>query len=258
MTQASLPLLLEDESRLDWPDGRYEPEVRVALDRAKIRHSISGAPSLERAVTDGFAKWAAEIRCPKTLLSRVALSAEPHHTFTWLRDELDGASWIVPGLLAVREFDLPAQELHPFWKDATLRVPPGWWLARGTKRKISTLAQSLLRFVKDEELADGTMHVQSESGTGQLGFVAHVAADIWAETRTNRTLQVAALIGAFGHLPAIFGTGGEEEDAVAREIRDFLEMANVPIWTDDDYDPARAATAIERFYRAPDGGDLED
>ena len=83
MTHVSLPLLLEDGSRLDWPNGRYEPTVRVALDLAKIRHSIAGAPSLERAVNEGLAKWAAEIRCPKTLLSRVELSAEPQHTVTW-------------------------------------------------------------------------------------------------------------------------------------------------------------------------------
>ena len=52
------------------------------------------------------------------------------------------------GCWLFEEFDLLAQELDPFWKDVTLRVPPGWWLARGTKRKVNTLAQSLLRFVK--------------------------------------------------------------------------------------------------------------
>ena len=257
MTHVSLPLLLEDGSRLDWPSGRYEPKVRVTLDRANIRHIIAGAPSIERAVNEGLAKWAAEIRCPKTLLSRVAVSAEPQHTVRWRRDEIDGVSWIVPGLLAVREFELRAQELDPIWKDETLRVPPGWWLARGTKRKINTLAQSLLRFVKDEKLDDGRMHVQPESGTGQLRFVAHIAPDIWAETQSSRTLQVAALIGACGHLPTIFGNGGEEEHALAREIRDLLEMAKVPVWTDDGYDPALAATVIERFYRTPDSEERE-
>lgn len=254
MSRVSLPLLLEDGSRLDWPEGSYEPKVRVTLDRAKIRHSIAGAPSLESAINEGHATWAAEIRCPKTLLSRVAVSAGPQQTVTWRRDELDGVSWIVPGLLAVREFDLWAQELDPIWNDAALRVPPGWWLALGVKRKINTLAQSLLRFVKDEKLGDGRMHVQPESGTGQLRFVAHIAPDIWPETQTNRTLQIAALIGACGHLPTIFGDGGEEENAVAEEIRDRLEMADVPVWTEEGYDPALAATVIERFYRTPNGG----
>jgi len=257
MTHVSLPLLLEDGSRLDWPDARYEPKVRVALDRARIRHSIAGAPSLERAVNEGLAKWAVEIRCPKTLLSRLTLAAEPQHTVTWRRDELDGVSWIIPGLLAVREFDLLAQELDPFWQDVALRVHPGWWLARGTKRKVNTLAQSLLRFVRDEKLDDGRMHVQPESGTGQLRFAAHIAPDIWPETQTSRTLQVAALIGACGHLPTIFGNGGEEEYDVAGEIRDLLEMAKVPVWTEEGYDPALAATVIERFYRTPESGGQE-
>ena len=106
MTHASLPLVLEDGSRLDWPEGRYEPSVRVASDRASISHGLAGAPSLEWAIDEGIAKWAAEIRCPKTLLSRVELSSEPTHTVRWRRDELDGVSWIVPGLLAVQEFEL--------------------------------------------------------------------------------------------------------------------------------------------------------
>ncbi len=257
VTRVSLPLLLEDGSRLDWPDGRYEPKVGVARDRARIRHSIAEAPSLQWAVSEGLAKWAVEIRCPKTLLSRLTLSAEPQHIVTWRRDELDGVSWIIPGLVAVREFDLPAQELDPFWHDVILRVPPGWWLAQGTKRKVNTLAQSLLRFVRDEKLDDGRMHVQSESGTGQLRFVAHIAPDIWPEAETSRNLQIAALIGACGHLPAIFGNGDEEEDEVAREIRDLLEMAEVPVWTEEGYDPALAATVIERFYRTPDSGGRE-
>ena len=257
MTDASLPLLPEDGSRLDWPEGRYEPRVRVAVDRANILHSLTGAPSLERAVNEGLAKWAAEIRCPKTLLSRVALSAEPQHTVRWRRDELDGVSWIVPGLLAVQEFELQAGELDPFWKDESLSVPPGWWLVRGIKRKVNTLAQSLLRFVRDEKLDDGRMHVQSERGSGQLRFVAHVAPDIWPEIETSRNLQVAALIGACGHFPTTFGRDPTDEPAIAREIRDRLEMANIPVWTDDGYDPALAATVIERFHRTLDSEDQE-
>lgn len=257
MAHVSLPLLLEDGSRLDWPEGRYEPTVRVARDRANVLHSLAGVPSLEQTVDEGLAKWAAEIRCPKTLLSRIELSSEPQHTARWRRDEVDGVSWIVPGLLAVREFELRAPELDPFWKHETLRVPPGWWLARGTKRKVNTLAQSLLRFEKDEKLDDGRMHVQPETGTGQLRFVAHIAPDIWSEAQDSRTLQVAALIGACGHLPTIFRNGGEEEYAVAQEIRDRLEMAEVPVWTEDGFDPALAATVIERFYRTPGSKDRE-
>ena len=244
----SLPLVLEDGSRLDWPDARYQPEVRVAGDRATIIHALDGAPSLERGISEGVARWAVEIRCPKTLSSRIELSSEPKHTVTWRRDELDGVSWIVPGLLAVQGLQLPAEELDPIWSGESLLVPQGWWLARGTKRKVNTLAQSLLRFVKAEKLEEGRMQIQSERGSGQLSFVAHVASDIWDDIRSNRTLQVAALVGVCGQFPREFGEDPEQEPAIAREIRLRLEEADVPVWTDDAYDPALAATAIERFH----------
>ena len=111
VTHISLPLLLEDGSRLDWPDARYQPKVRVAGNRATIIQALAAAPALERGIVEGAAKWAVEIRCPKTLLSRVELSSEPKHTVRWRRDELDGVAWIVPGLLAVQEMQLAAEEL---------------------------------------------------------------------------------------------------------------------------------------------------
>ena len=246
-------MVLEDGSRLDWRDSKYEPKVRVAGDRATIVHSITGAPSLEHAIDKGLAKWAAEIRCPKTLLSRIELSSEPKHTVTWLRDELDGVSWVLPGLLAVQELQLETTELDPIWRGESLRVPTGWWLARGTKRKVHTLAQSLVRFVKEEQLANGRMEIQSERGSGQLRFVARLAPDIWADIQFNRTLQVAALIGVCGHFPTVFGNDPAEEPAIAREIRHRLEDAEVPVWTEKEaYDPTLAATVIEPFYPTPD------
>lgn len=250
MTSMSLPLMLEDGSNLDWPEGKYEATVRVAQTQASISHYLAGVPSLEWAIEKGFANWAAEIRCPKTLLSRIELSHEHKHTVKWRLDEIDSISWIVPGLLAVKEFEFSPENIHPFWKGETLRVPPGWWLARGTKRKVNTLAQCLLRFVKNEKLGAGQMQIQPETGSGQLRFAAHLAPDIWPEIRTSRTLQVAALIAACGHFPTTFG---DEETALAREIRDRLEMAGVPVWTEGNYDPALAATVIEKFHRTFDG-----
>ena len=259
MTQVSLPMLLEDGSSLDWPDASYEPKVRVgASERATIVHKLSGAPSLERALEEGRATWAAEIRCAKTLISRVETSIDARQVVRWERGEFDGVSWIVPGLLAVQELPLATSELDAIWDGERLVVPSGWWLARGTKRKVNTLAQSLLRFVRDEDLDKGKMLIQPETGTGQLRFVAHLAEDLYAGVRTSRTLQVAALIGVCGHFPRVFGADPEEQPAIAREIRARLEDSGVPIWTEDGYDPAQAATAIERFHPALEPENRED
>ena len=257
MTNASLPLVLEDGSRLDWPDAVYQPRVRVAADRATIVHDLAGAPSLERQIAEGFAKWAVEIRCPKTLLSRIELSSEPTQTVKWQRDELDGVAWIVPGLLAVQKLRLPADELDLIWSGESLQVPSGWWLALGTKRKVTTLAQSLLQFFKAKDMEEGRMMIQPELGSGEPRFTAHVAADLWADVQSNRTLQVAALIAACGHFPKVFGKDPEQEPAIAREIRERLERAGALLWTDEEYDPALAATAIEPFYPTPTLDDEE-
>ena len=251
--RSPLPVLLEDRSRFDWRVANYEPEVRVEPTRATVIHRLRDAPTLERLVAEGSARWATELRCPKTLLSRVEQTSETHQVVTWTADSVDGDMYVIPGLLAVSDFHLApeAGELTPIWQDAPLDVGKGWWMARGSVRRTKTLGQSLLKFHRDEKLDDGQMRIRRNQNEEDLHFHVHLAGDIWQE-RTRRHVQIAALIGAFGQLGV---TSGEEDDEprVAREIRQRLEEKGVATWRDGDFDPAGAATAIEPLYPTETG-----
>lgn len=246
MTDAALPVLTEDDSRLDWPDAAYRPEVRIGGGAARIAHRLEGAPTLERLIAGGAARWAVELRCPRTLLARVETSDDAGHEAAWSAAEAHGAVFVIPGVVAVRPLRLEAPELGALWRGERLDVPAGWWLARGVTRRDSTLRESLLSFEPDADLPPGAMAVDPRRDEGRPRFVVRLASDAWT-ARHDRSLQVAGLIGVCARFPREFAAGDEDEHAIVREIRDRLEEAGVPAWDDDRWDPARAATAIERF-----------
>ena len=248
MTDAALPVLTEDGSRLDWPDAAYRPEVRIGGGATRIAHRLEGAPTLERLIAEGAARWAVELRCPRTLLARVETSDDAGHEAAWSAAEAHGAVFVIPGVVAVRPLRLEAPELGALWRGERLDVPAGWWLARGVTRRDSTLRESLLSFEPDADLPPGAMAVDPRWDEGRPRFVVRLAPDIRAAAERDRSLQVAGLIAVCARFHREFTAEAEDEHAIVREIRDRLEEAGVPAWDDEgQWDPARAATAIERF-----------
>ena len=250
MESVFLPLLTEDGSRLDWRDAEYRAEVEIRPFSATITHQLQQAPTLTGLVAAGLARWATELRCPKTLYSSVEEAAQARQVVSWKPEDVDGDLYVIPGLVALSAFDLrPGNaELGPIWADQRLRVSKGSWLARGFSRRTRSLGQSLLKFHRDEGLEAGRMWIQPAQEDDDLFFYVHLADDIWPE-RYNRHLQVSALIGAMGHMVPAF-EDPDDEPRIVQEIRGRLEGQGIPTWTDRDrYDPASAATVLEPFIR---------
>ena len=255
MTPISLPILLEDQSRFDWRWATYEPEVRVAPTRATVVHRLNEAPTLTRLVDTGAARWATELRCPKTLYCRVMEASNAVQVVEWDRPDVDGDVFVIPGLVAAADFVMRpgTDELTSIWARSSFKVPKGWWIARGVARRTRTLGQSLLKFHEDDNVGPGQMRIRRDQSAEELRFHVGLAKDIWME-RTNRNLQIAALISALGQMAIAFPEP-DDEPPVAREIRRRLEDAKIPVWDDhDNYDPARAATVIEPFHGPTEGG----
>lgn len=264
-----LPLLLEDGSCLDWPEATYRTDVKVAgVDRATVQHLLSGASVLHQLIKDGKAAWAVELRCPKTLMARTVTSAGDLTTVKWKADDVDGEIFLVPGLVALEETTLASWELSSIWQEgAELWVPRGWWLAKGEAVRTDSLMRSLLSFERATKLDAGQMEVTPDLSSGALRFTIRMAPDVFDAVSTDRTLQVAALVGVCGWFPKVFKPmeDGDEDwtddHPIAQQLRVRIEEANseVALWDDaTDYDPALVATLLEPFrFTSADGEDDE-
>ena len=204
------PVLLEDGSSLDWPQALYTPTVRIGDGFARVTHCLDGAPLLHKLLDRGDAVWAVELRCPKTLLARTETSAQAEHTLRWDTADVDGMAWLLPGLLAPAPLRLPDDRaLNEVWRGEVPEFPAGWWIARGDARRITPLADSLLRFQLDEQLSVGRIAVEPDRSRGNLRFIVRSAPDVHQRaTQGDRSLWIAALIGACGLFGRELGRGG--------------------------------------------------
>ena len=247
-----IPVLHQDGSRLDWKSAEYRVDVEASAVGAVVSHELHQAPELLASIENGDAAYAVEIRCPRTLLARTHESQESRQEVAWLEGDVDGQIYLFPGVLALEEISLPTTGLIDLWEEGHVRVPAGSWLARGTACAAKNLAASLLEFRKDDELGEGRMKVEEDTSGEDPRFLVRLAPDVYERARGDRDIQVAGLIAAFAMLPSSSSFGENSESPVARMLRDRLEQEDVPTWDDgDSWDPALAATAIERFHPAP-------
>lgn len=268
-TSRSVPVLREDDTSLDWPDAAYEARVVMGGGRGRVEHRLARADQLAELVTDGKAQWVVELRSPATLYAGMAGSSrERSFAFHWDAEAVTFGSYVIPGMVTTQEFALDTGSLHAVWGETPIVVPPGRWLVRGNARNAEQLGSSLIRLFPDEELADGRMTVTPFTGEGDLRFHVKMSPRMFDTRAQDRDIQLSALIAAFGRIPGVVGppqdAGTDEQEEAAQfpvleRIRGVLEDAKVADWTDlSEYDPARAATAVERFVLPERNREAED
>ena len=251
-----LPVLHHDGSRLDWLTAQYKATVALKQQMSTVIHELANGPEIEALLAEGSAAYATEVRCPRTMLSRIEHSTSQNQIIEFRDVERNDDLFLIPGIIARRNATLPAKGLHPLVHGGRLgvRIPAGWWLARGGEYRFTPLLVNLLRFVKDNDgrLAPGTMSVEEADLSGNPYFRVTLAADLYEHRREHRDVQIAALIAAFGQLPRSSMAKDQDNDdcPLAEALRSRFESADPPLpdWDSDDFDPARAATSIENFW----------
>ncbi len=258
-----------DRSHLDRLAESYAPEVRIGICRASVRHSLPADGLLARLIEERRAAWAVEVKCPKTLMSRVDTSLEVRQEVEWKVGDVDGDVCLTPGVVSLRGSAMQGSATSgysalsgsppkgTFRQDTALRAPPGWWLARGAMRRAKPLASSFVGYRLAEDLESGRMAVTPVESNGRLRFVVALAPDVFDRIQSDQALQVAALAGVCGRFPRIFRRGGHgrHEHSLAQEIRRWLaeDNAGVRLWDDRDYDPV-LATALEPIRLLAESG----
>lgn len=261
MAEQGTPILRADGASLDWTEARYSVDVKIRGRQAIATHALRDAPQLEALVADGAARWTLEVRCPRTLLARSTHNSEPKMIAQWSADEISGELYVTPGLVAVRPLLLSTEGLNALWGEEPIGVAAGRWLARGPIQRTESLSASLLTFEVKDGLRDGEMEVTPNPASGDLRFTVWLSRTYheYVSTEQPRDVQIAALIAAMGRIPFIESPDGDEYPTAAL-IRSQLEDEGIPAWGDEansEFDPARAATAIEAFQIPVLSGDDE-
>ena len=238
------PVLREDGSSLDWPNGNYQCQIHMSMNRAQFEHRISGADALQDLIKQRLASWVIELRSPAALCVRHFLTHDSGQ-IEWPPEVVADQIWLIPGLVTVEHVQLDAARLSNIWGPNSVSAPPGAWLARGVTRTLIGLAMSLLAFKRDGKLRDGEMSVEID--VGEPRFIVRLASDVFRR-RMDRDIQMAGLIGACAMLKSHPKFADDSENVVANQLRALLNERNLAHWLDPEFDAAATATAIEKFH----------
>ena len=252
------PQLRADRTSADFPNARYENEVRASNNTAKVTNRLVKAQGLIDLIEAGKAKWSIEVRSPAALYSRTFLTNQPVKTVNWDPQETGPEVFIISDLVVVQDLIFSTNQLNLAWSaESYLRIPAGALLARGLIARTESAVSSILKFRKKEELDGGRMEISGPND--QLQFSVNVSPELFARC-TRRDVQIAALIGVMGKLPkAAEGFDEGVEPLVLRAIQEKLDEKGVATWENpEEYDAALAATALEPFFVEGEGEEEEE
>ena len=253
---ATPPVLHESADLLGWISASYTVNMTITGKTIRIDHALANCAAIQNLLDQGDGVYATELRCPRTMLSRIEESVDSRQRIDLTNEVGEDELFLLPGVIATADVDLPAAGMHPLVADGQeiVSVPQGWWLAKGTESSFKPLVQELLAFNLGEKLPAGTLSVVEDSDGESPSFAAYVARDLWENRRDDRDLWNTALVGAFAKLAMPTSTmsaahGGEHaESRIARQLRARLEEEGLVDWDDPDFDPARAATCVEKIW----------
>lgn len=251
MQRGRYPVLRSNEvATLDWLQGEYLGKVVFQGDHAKVSQEIIACRQLEQHLRDGSLRWALELRSPSTLYADVIELNGADDSVKLPNAEIDDVIYAIPGALAIKSIELdPVDGLASLWDGASIEVPVGTWLVRGSIYSSKNQVQSLIAFDVDERLPPGTMRIAEPSGPDGLQFIVYLAPNI-SPRFNDRNILHAALVGVFSKLPSV-AAEVEADTGAGRQLASIqkkLEENNINSWEDhDDYDPALAATGFEPF-----------
>ncbi len=254
----------------DWNNIYYSAEVEFKKDSIIIEHVLESSNAASSIIFDfidkEYIKYITEIRCPRTLYSQIYSNSSPRYECKFDINSVGSEYFIIPMLCAIKDFDLPTDDLSEIWKKQyakTLPIKYGTIIGKSKLWANKDARASLLRFEVYPDIensppadkSDGIMRVEHQEG--DTPFVAYVnQATMQALEQpgniVSKQIERVALVGVFAKLHSMAQEGEDQEESeiqsvdrrILEAIQSDLERANVPIWDDDNFDAALAATVI--------------
>ena len=283
----------DHEQSGDWPDASYQCEIESAPGAHHewiAKHALAGAPGIQALLANGDAHWAVEARCSYALYTAlehirhsdtsqcVSLSDMSRHTH---KVRIDSPSigrfsdlWLCPGVIVAADGAQLNTAGTP-WGNSLLTVGRGRWLVKGApiRVKASHDARSMIQFVVDDNISDGTAKFKFQQRDGDCYFQISAQRDRINRLKTGDALIIcwATALSAFPsheefkieedhHTGALQVPGSRNANAVMQVL---LDSGLNQLWgpsPDDrlEWDPLAAATAFVKLAPSIDPAKGDD
>lgn len=257
-----LPWPVLEVGNLAFPEGSYSISVdyRKVKDPGKslsLTHAIESAPLISRWAGEGKLQFACAVAAPISAYRALVASSEPTQTLRWNPDDIGAHPVFTPMVVARAEIehrvDSKRDGVAPLWNGHMLRLPKGAKVAIGPTFALTSGLLGLLDFSLEEKLQAGQFRIDPSQEHG-FKFKVRLAGDLYGYLRGGRREQTGANImthivsSALGRLASKYAKDDGEEgwrsypNLVA--LAALLEAREIPHWSDENFDPAQAATTL--------------
>ena len=192
------------DQSLDWPNARYKAQATPAGGDLswKVRHSLEGAPGVEKLLAAGTAKWCTEALCAETLHTTTRTSSTPETLVSLSQRDIGaGTVHLWPGVVTVTECHLDPAGTR--WGNTPILVGPGRWLVRGAPLPVEHQGSDPMLFIPDPNIEPPTaVSIKVEEYAQDTRFVVRARPDRIGRLSHDHPALLATWATALALLPA--------------------------------------------------------
>ena len=256
-----------ESGNLSFPKGRYTLGFEFGDDRTSctVVHRIDNAPLISRLLEAGQAQFACVISCPISSYREICLSADARQQVSWNLDDLGEPPLFTPMILCVKSFEITLDAgddgLHRIWNGQSVLLHKGSRLALGSVIQLEASIIHLLSMREDTDLKNGQFEIDIE--TEPFLFVVKLSSDLYRFLQVHQTehrsnIMTHVVTACLARLQKDFHE--DDDDSGWKSYRNLLALADhledkgLGHWTDPEFRPEKAATALypHRLPSTPD------
>ena len=251
-----------DDGNDSFPDGQYQVDSETDAAEAQLilRHQLEGAPLIQRFIDQGHAVYACAIAAPRSAYREVQTSSATRQRLSWDPSNFGEPPYFTPMIVCMKEtpvvrLDSKRDGVHQDWHGQRVRFLQGARLAQGpVMHLMASDLQKLLTIHPDVECKPGQFYVEV-SGDDVFGFSVHCHPSLHfflqepGEQKSKRQDILTHVVTAcFSKLQRDYKDDDGEEGWRTHKILELLaqklEDAGYRDWSDDGFQPERAATLL--------------
>ncbi len=258
----SLPYPALEDGNMSYPEGEYLVEAKPRQDGASVvlNHALRGAAFLERAISEGKARYGCLVAVPLTGYRKLHLADDARQQVEWKMDVVGEPPILRPLIVATSSFSCilgPHDGVAEAWQGREVEIPSGARLALQNYLRPTASLHNLLRVEKDTDLPDGCFQVVPCQEDG-FYFKVHTASNLFSFMQNAgghqahcNSVRTHVVSRCFEILVRGYGESAEEEEAPKWEafsnlkaLREMLEEHDLLTWDDKDFLADEVATKL--------------
>ena len=225
----------------------------------ELLHSVAGAALVERWIEEAKILFVCAVSAPVSAYRKIHMANANPQLVTWIPDDLGAYPLFTPMIVCAEDITHRVRArrdgVSTLWEGREINLLKGSKLAVCSTFALQSGVRGLLDFVEQQDMPAGRFRVYA-SREGGFRFKVHLASDLFLGLHALYVRQDAVGGNVMTHVVSAAlsllrkdfadddGDEGWRSYANLVALAGELENHNLPIWSEDAFEPELAATTL--------------